>query len=84
MSRLEQILVDDARQAWRWWSIRAAALAGVAVGLVVQQPDLLTGLVAYVPTPWRPLAAAAAGLAVFAAPTALRLIKQGSAANGQS
>jgi len=83
LSRLEQILVDDARQAWRWWSIRAAAVAGVAVGLVVQQPDLLTGLVAYVPAPWRPLASVLAGLAVFTAPTALRLIKQGGA-NGQS
>ncbi|NOW44175.1 hypothetical protein FHW96_000302 [Novosphingobium sp. SG751A] len=77
-------LVDDARACWRWWSVRMAALAGVVAGALVAQPQILTGLVAYVPEPWRPAASALAGLVVFAAPTMARLIQQGSKANGQS
>jgi hypothetical protein len=76
-------LVDDARQAWRWWSVRLAALAGIVAGALVAQPQLLTGLVAYVPEPWRPVASALAGIAVFAAPTIARLLQQGGS-NGQS
>ena len=77
------ILVDDARQWWRWWSVRLAALAGVVAGALVAQPQILTGLVAYVPEQWRPAASALAGIAVFAAPTIARLVQQGGG-NGQS
>ncbi|MBB3955926.1 hypothetical protein [Novosphingobium sediminicola] len=77
-------LVDDARQAWRWWSVRMAALAGVLAGALVAQPQILTSLVAYVPERWRPLTSALAGLAVFAAPTALRLLQQGSKPDGNA
>lgn len=76
-------LVDDARACWRWWSVRMAALAGVVVGALVAQPQLLTGLVAYVPDEWRPLASALAGVITFAAPTIARLLQQGSKDNGQ-
>ena len=75
-------LVDDAREAWRWWSVRAAALAGFAASAIVADPRLLTSLLAYVPEDKRPLASAITGLIVFAAPTLLRLLKQKEPANG--
>lgn len=77
-------LVEDARQWWRWWSVRMAALAGVVAGALVAQPQILTGLVAYVPERWRPLASALAGVVVFAAPTIARLIKQGGKVDGNA
>jgi hypothetical protein len=77
-------LVDDARAAWRWWSVRLALVAGAAAGLVVDQPQILNGAVAIVPERWRPLAAAVAGLLVAVAPIAARLLKQKDAANGKS
>ena len=70
-------LVEEARQAWRWWSVRMAALAGIVAGALVAQPQILTGLVAYVPEQWRPAASALAGIVVFAAPTLARIVKQG-------
>ena len=76
-------LVDDARQAWRWWSVHMAAIAGVVVAALVAQPEILTGLMAYVPTHWRPVASSLAGALAFAAPTLARLLKQGGTANGQ-
>lgn len=76
-------LVEDARQAWRWWSVRMAAIAGMVAAALVAQPQILTGLVAYVPEAWRPAAASLAGIAVFAAPTLVRLLKQGSQSDGQ-
>lgn len=76
-------LVDDVRQCWRWWSVRMAALAGVMAGALVAQPQILTGLVAYVPAQWRPVASALAGIVVFAAPTIARLVQQGGG-HGQS
>lgn len=76
-------LVDDARQAWRWWSVHMAAIAGLIAASLVAQPQILTGLVAYVPEAWRPAAASVAGIMVFAAPTLVRLIKQGSQSNDQ-
>ena len=75
-------LVDDARQWWRWWSVRAAALAGLVVGWATQWPQQIFGLIAYVPEHWRPAVGAALGFAVFALPTALRLFKQGSKTDG--
>ncbi len=75
-------LVEEARQAWRWWSVRLAALAGIVAGALVAQPQILTGLVAYVPEQWRPAASALAGIVVFAAPTLARIVKQGGQVDG--
>lgn len=77
-------LVDDARHAWRWWSVRLAALAGVAAGALVANPQILTGLVDYVPAPYRPQASALVGLLVFVAPTVARILQQGSKSDGST
>lgn len=75
-------LVDDARQFWRWWSVRLALVAGVIATTIVNQPQILTGLVAYVPPQYRTVASALVGIVVALAPTLARLIKQKAPANG--
>ncbi len=32
-------LIDDARQAWKFWSVRLAMLAGVTAGYLSANPD---------------------------------------------
>ena len=51
-------LIEQARQFWRFWTVRLAVLAGVIAGAIVNQPSILTGLIAYVPLGLRPAAAA--------------------------
>ncbi|WP_343611117.1 hypothetical protein [Novosphingobium sp.] len=70
-------LVDEARHWWRLWTIRFYALIGLAVPPVVNHPEIVTSLVAYVPAYWRPAAVSAAAIIVFAiCPAVLRLLKQ--------
>ena len=69
-------LIDEARQFWRWWSVRLAAVAGLIAGYLTANPTALSGLVTYVPEDWRPLASLLVGLLVFAVPTLARLIAQ--------
>ena len=47
-------LIEQARQFWRFWTVRLAVLAGVIAGAIVNQPSILTGLIAYVPLGLRP------------------------------
>jgi hypothetical protein len=39
--RLREQLVDDARQAWRWWSVRWAALGAIMLPLLQVLPPAL-------------------------------------------
>lgn len=64
-------LIEEVRQFWRFWSVRLAIVAGIVAGAIVEQPDILTGLVAYVPDELRPGASALTGVIVFALPTLL-------------
>ena len=52
--------VENARQGWRWWSIRAMALQGAGAGAWLAVPDDMR---AAVPPEW--LAAAAIALTVL-------------------
>ncbi len=74
-------LIEEARQFWRWWSVRLAALAGIVAGYFTAYPAQLQGLLAYVPERWRPVASIAVGLVVFALPTLARVIKQEGKSN---
>ena len=78
-------LIDEARQFWRFWSVRLAIVAGVIAGAIVEHPDILTGLVTYVPGALRPAASVITGILVFALPTWLHridaLIARGGAAD---
>ncbi|RSU73168.1 hypothetical protein BRX37_16575 [Sphingomonas sp. S-NIH.Pt3_0716] len=64
-------LIEEVRQFWRFWSVRLAIVAGVIAGAIVEQPEILTGLIAYVPMALRPAASAVIGAAVFLLPTLL-------------
>lgn len=77
--RLRQRLVDDSHLWWRLWSVRFAAIAAAVVGAVTAQPQILLGLLAYVPDGWRPVAAVLAAVISFVIPTVLRLWNQSKA-----
>ncbi len=47
-------LVKNARQAWRWWSVRAMALQGAAGGAWLSVPDDMRQAV---PSEWLAVAA---------------------------
>ncbi len=71
------LLIDEARQWWRMWSVRLAALAGIAAGYLAANPDVTESILALLPEgPWRVLASAAIGLFVFGAATGARLLRQ--------
>lgn len=70
-------MIDDARKAWRLWSVRLAALAGLAAAYLAANPDTTQALLALLPDgPLRVLASAALGLFVFALATGARLARQ--------
>jgi hypothetical protein len=70
--------VEDARKFWQYWSVRLAAIAGIAAGYLAAYPAQLQQLVAYVPEEWRPAASVAIGAIVFAVPTIVRMMQQPS------
>lgn len=74
--------VNEARQFWRWWSVRLAAVFGVVTGYLTAYPATLQQMVAYVPEYWRPAASVALGLIAFALPTLARLMQQGGKSDG--
>jgi hypothetical protein len=63
-------LVANARQAWRWWSVRAMALQGAAGGAWLAVPDDMRQAV---PSEWLAVAA----VVLTALGIAGRLIDQG-------
>lgn len=70
-------LIAECRQWWRLWSVRLAAIAGVATGYLAANPAQTEALLALLPEgPWRVLASAGLGLLVFALATGTRLAHQ--------
>ena len=67
-------LVSDARQAWRWFSVQALALQGIAAASWLAVPDDMR---AAVPSEW--LAGAAVALTVLG--IVGRLVDQGGASD---
>lgn len=49
LERLRARLVDDWRLAWRWWSVRLAALAGVGVSYLLAAPETLVQVIDALP-----------------------------------
>ena len=68
-------LIENPAQAWRFASVRLAALAGIITAWAAQNPAdaamLWNTIVTAVPEPARPVF----GLAVFAVPALLRVIR---------
>lgn len=71
-------IVENWRQAWRWWSIRLSVVAGIIAGYVAtpQGATAIADLIRYVPEQWRPIGSIAIGVLVSAVPTLARLIQQ--------
>lgn len=66
-----------AASAWRLWSVRLAAFAGIVAGVLAANPALVLGLIGFMPSgPWRYVASAGVGLVVFIIPTITRLTSQ--------
>jgi H+/Cl- antiporter ClcA len=77
---LDNHLVPEWRKAWKWSSVRLAALVSTAVAAFASQPQLLLSIVNYMPADptQRALAAIVVGAVAFFGPTVLRLWKQGA------
>ena len=70
-------LIEEVRQAWKMWSIRIAAIAGILAGVIASNQSIALGLVYFLPEGvWRIVAGAGIGLVVFVIPTLARLVKQ--------
>jgi hypothetical protein len=70
-------IIEEARQAWKLWSIRIAAIAGIVAGIIASNQSIALGLVYFLPEGiWRIVAGAGIGLVVFVIPTLARLMKQ--------
>jgi len=75
---LDKHLVEGWRTAWRMASIRLAAAISALVTLLSSNPDLLLGIINFMPADpvARALMAVGVGLITFFGPSALRLWRQ--------
>lgn len=75
---LDKHLVPEWRKAWSFLSVRAAGLFAAVVTAFASQPDLLLGIINFMPTdPVRRAGmAVGVGLVAFFGPTVLRLWNQ--------
>lgn len=69
-------LIENCGHWWKLWSVRLAAVAAALAATIVASPQLLLGLIAFVPEGWRWLAAILTGIITFVVPTLARVIKQ--------
>jgi hypothetical protein len=74
---MNRILIDEARQWWRLWSVRLAALAGIVAAYLAANPDQAQTLLNALPEgPLRTLVSIALGVFVFGLATGARLARQ--------
>lgn len=71
-------LIENARQAWRFASVRLAIVAGVVSGWAATDPQGFAKLMETVPEQFRPLV----GVLVAGAAIYTRLVKQEGKTNG--
>lgn len=71
-------LIEEARQAWRFASVRLALVAGVVSGWAATDPNGFASLMNSLPQGIRPLV----GVLVAAAAIYTRLVKQEGKGNG--
>jgi len=76
---IDKHLVPEWREAWGMASVRLAAVFSALVTAFSAQPDLLLGIISFMPTDGvqRAMMAAGVGLIAFFGPTVVRLWKQG-------
>jgi type III secretory pathway component EscS len=72
-----KLIENWASNAWRMWSVRLAAFAGIVAGILTANPALVLGLINFMPNGFgRYVASAVVGLVVFVIPTITRLANQ--------
>lgn len=76
-ARLRARLVDDWRMAWRWWSVRAAAVLGLLATALFAAPETLVSVIHSLPPELRGWLPPLAGPLLTAAIVLIRLWKQG-------
>ena len=70
-------LIDEARQAWKLWSVKLAAVTAILAAILASNQSIALGLIYFLPDgPLRVVAAVGIGLVVFVIPTITRLAKQ--------
>ena len=76
---LDKHLVPEWRKAWGMASVRLAAAVSALITAFSASPDLLLGIIGFMPTDavTRAFMAVGVGLIAFFGPTAVRLWKQG-------
>ena len=81
---LDKHLIPEWRKAWRFSSVQLAALIGAVVTAFASNPQLLLGIINFMPTDpmQRAVAAVAVGAVAFFGPTVLRLWQQGIKPDG--
>lgn len=71
------LFIDGARQWWRMWSVRLAAVTGIVAATLTAHPAILLGLIGFLPRgPMQYVIAAIVGLLVFGVPTLTRVLSQ--------
>lgn len=66
------------REAWKLWSVKLAAVAGILAAVIASNQSIALGLVYFLPEgPWRIVTAIGIGMVVFVIPTITRMMKQG-------
>lgn len=66
------------REAWKLWSVKLAAVAGILAAVIASNQSIALGLVYFLPEgPWRIVTAIGIGVVVFVIPTITRMMKQG-------
>lgn len=77
-------LLNEARNAWKLWSVKLAALAGVLATILAANQSLALGLIYFLPVgPLRIVVAVGIGLVVFVIPTLRTMIeRKNEAENG--
>jgi len=74
---MNRILIDNAREWYRMWSVRLAALAGLVAAYLAANPDQAQALLDALPEgPARTLASIGIGVFVFGLATGARLARQ--------
>lgn len=81
---LDKHLVPEWREAWNMASVRLAAAVSALVTAFSASPDLLLGIISFMPTDavTRAFMAVGVGLVAFFGPTVVRLWKQGGKTDG--
>lgn len=70
-------LIEGWQDAWRLASVRLAAIVAVITGALTGHPELLLGLLPYLPDgPWRIVASGFIAAIVFIVPTLTRLLQK--------